>query len=68
MALFQDLNEEGSTVVIVTHEHDIGAHCKRVVKLKDGLLESDSEQANPRRAISYGSNASNLVTAINPGR
>jgi putative ABC transport system ATP-binding protein len=62
MALFQDLNEEGSTVVIVTHEHDIGAHCKRVVKLKDGLLESDSEQANPRRAISYGTNAPNAIS------
>jgi putative ABC transport system ATP-binding protein len=64
MALFQELNDEGSTVVIVTHEPDIGAHCKRIVKLRDGLLESDTQQANPRRAIPYGTNAPNATSAI----
>ena len=68
MALFQELNDEGSTVIIVTHEPDIGAHCKRIVKLKDGLLESDKLQANPRRAIPYGSSAPNAVSALSsPG-
>jgi putative ABC transport system ATP-binding protein len=64
MALFQELNDEGSTVVIVTHEPDIGAHCKRIVRLRDGLLESDTIQANPRRAIPYGEVAPNAVSAI----
>jgi putative ABC transport system ATP-binding protein len=64
MALFQELNDEGSTVVIVTHEADIGAHCKRIVKLRDGLLESDTSQANPRRAIPYGEVAPNATSAI----
>jgi putative ABC transport system ATP-binding protein len=64
MALFQELNDEGSTVVIVTHEPDIGAHCKRIVRLRDGLLESDTIQANPRRALAYGTNAPNAVSAI----
>ena len=68
MALFQELNDEGSTVIIVTHEPDIGAHCKRIVKLKDGLLESDKLQANPRRAVPYGSSAPNAVSALSsPG-
>jgi putative ABC transport system ATP-binding protein len=52
MALFQELNDEGSTVVIVTHEPDIGDHCKRVVRLRDGLLESDRQNDNPIRAQS----------------
>ena len=50
MSLFQDLNDEGSTVVIVTHEPDIGDHCKRIVRLRDGLLESDKLNAQPVRA------------------
>ncbi len=50
MALFQELNEEGATVIIVTHENDIGDHCKRIVRLRDGLLESDRQNPNPHRA------------------
>lgn len=41
MAIFQKLNEEGKTVVIVTHETDIANHCKRILRFRDGLLESD---------------------------
>jgi len=41
MGLFAQLNDEGTTVVIVTHEPDIGNRCERIVRLRDGLLESD---------------------------
>jgi putative ABC transport system ATP-binding protein len=41
MALFQELNDEGTTVVVVTHEHDIAACCKRVVELRDGSVLAD---------------------------
>lgn len=64
MALFQELNDEGSTVIIVTHEPDIGDHCKRIVRLRDGLLESDKQNANPHRAISAGLKAPNAVGAL----
>lgn len=50
MALFQALHREGSTVIIVTHEPDIGQHCERIVRLKDGLLESDTPNRNILRA------------------
>ena len=50
MALFQRLNDEGSTVIIVTHEADIGDHCSRIVRLRDGLLESDRQNPQVRRA------------------
>ena len=41
MALFRELNEEGVTVVLVTHEPDIAAHCKRQVRFLDGQIVSD---------------------------
>ncbi len=43
MALFQDLNEQGKTVIIVTHEADIANCCKRVLKFKDGRVVSDEQ-------------------------
>jgi len=41
MALFQELNRAGKTVVIVTHEEDIAAYCKRIVRFRDGRIEKD---------------------------
>lgn len=45
MQLFRELNDEGTTVVIVTHEPDIAEQTKRTVRLRDGLLESDTLHA-----------------------
>ena len=47
MTVFQDLNKEGVTIVLVTHEPDIAAHTKRILKFKDGLLISDEAVINP---------------------
>jgi putative ABC transport system ATP-binding protein len=41
LQLFEQLYAEGQTIVLVTHEHDIAAHARRQVHLKDGLVESD---------------------------
>lgn len=41
MALFEQLYAEGNTLIVVTHEEDIARHARRVVRLRDGLIESD---------------------------
>lgn len=45
MALFSEIHAHGNTVILVTHEEDIAAHAKRVIRLRDGMVESDVEQA-----------------------
>ena len=41
MALFDELNGEGITIVLVTHENDIAAHARRQVRFLDGQIQSD---------------------------
>jgi putative ABC transport system ATP-binding protein len=48
MAMFDELHAAGQTIILVTHEDDIAAHAHRIVRLRDGLIESDVP--NPRRA------------------
>ena len=50
MGLFQELNESGITVVMVTHELDIAAYCKRIVVMRDGQVISDTRPENRRSA------------------
>jgi putative ABC transport system ATP-binding protein len=41
MALFQELNDQGITIVMITHEADIGDHAKRIIRIKDGRCVAD---------------------------
>jgi putative ABC transport system ATP-binding protein len=47
MAVFQELNREGVTIIIVTHEPDIAAHTKRTIRFRDGSIISDEKVDNP---------------------
>jgi len=44
MQLFEDLYALGNTIIVVTHEEDIARHARRIVRLRDGLIESDARQ------------------------
>lgn len=43
MNLFNDIHKNGNTVILVTHEEDIARYAHRIIRLKDGLIESDNE-------------------------
>ncbi len=42
MGLFEEIHKKGNTIILVTHEEDIALHAHRIVRLKDGLVESDT--------------------------
>lgn len=42
MALFNEIHAKGNTVILVTHEEDIAAHAHRIIRLRDGIVESDN--------------------------
>lgn len=47
MLLFEELYRQGNTIILVTHENEIAEHSRRIVRLRDGVIESDDPVANP---------------------
>lgn len=50
MDLFQDLHDKGNTIIMVTHEEDIAEYSHRIVRLRDGLIETDVVNENVRKS------------------
>jgi putative ABC transport system ATP-binding protein len=77
LKLFEDLNQAGKTIILVTHEDEVTARVKRVLRLRDGLLQSDklnrlkplssSDRRGPKqvfdRVQSSGSDSSHLLAS-----
>jgi putative ABC transport system ATP-binding protein len=57
MAIFGHIHAAGNTVVLVTHEEDIAAHAKRIIRLRDGVIESDTP-CPPKEEAKAGENLS----------
>ena len=55
LKLFEELHTKGMTIIMVTHDDDIAEHCERIVRLRDGVLESDVlTERGKRRAAQQG--------------
>jgi putative ABC transport system ATP-binding protein len=51
MALFQNIHKNGNTIIIVTHEEGIAQYAHRIIRLKDGEIESDKVNKSPKQKI-----------------
>ena len=49
MGLFNEIHSNGNTVILVTHEEDIAEYAHRVIRLRDGVIESDNINLNPKK-------------------
>lgn len=47
MHLFENIYAEGNTIIVVTHEEDIARHARRIIRLRDGLIETDEINRTP---------------------
>ncbi len=51
MGIFQSLNDQGHTIIMITHELDIALHAKRIIHIRDGRIESDSKNFKHRKVL-----------------
>jgi len=47
LSLFNDIHKRGNTIILVTHEEDVALHAHRIIRLRDGMIESDEINPNP---------------------
>ncbi len=63
MALLEELNAEGHTVIIITHDHDVAAHARRIVEIRDGKIVSDRSNTQ-HTASTLANNPSRHFSAV----
>ena len=50
MNIFQDLNEQGHTILMITHEKEIAQYAKRIIKIRDGKIANDNHNGKQKLA------------------
>ena len=50
ISIFQDLNEKGKTIVLVTHDQNIAEHSRRIIRISDGKIQADEAVIQPKKA------------------
>jgi putative ABC transport system ATP-binding protein len=63
LGIFERLNDEGRTIIMVTHEDDVSAHAKRIIRLRDGLLQTDKQNDHRRTRATRAAAAEAPVVA-----
>jgi putative ABC transport system ATP-binding protein len=53
LKIFEDLNNLGKTIIMVTHEDEVSSHAKRVIRLRDGLVQTDIENGDERVLVTH---------------
>lgn len=51
MTLFEEIHERGNTMIVVTHEAEIAKHAHRIIRLKDGFVDSDTINEHPVKSV-----------------
>ena len=65
MAIFQKLNREGKTILLVTHEHDIAMHTNKIIYIRDGIIAKEEAVTNPTDATDMLAKMPKLEDRIN---
>ena len=65
MAIFQKLNREGKTILLVTHEHDIAMHTNKIIYIRDGIIAKEEALTNPIDAANMLAKMPKLEDRIN---
>ncbi len=69
MRIFADLNVQGMTIILVTHEEEVAQYAKRVIKMRDGLVLSDEKNSgNERRVLRTATNLAVWPAALAPAK
>jgi putative ABC transport system ATP-binding protein len=56
MGLFEEIHQAGNTIIVVTHEEDIAMHAHRIIRLRDGDIESDTINPSPKKITIHATN------------